>query len=83
MAFGSSKNYNNNQHFGGDFSGGKCQRRYQTADYITDYQNFLKEAPLVSLNLKPDAQGRVTFKSSKLPLFNSVQIFAADELSVI
>lgn len=32
------------------------------ADYITDYQNFIRDAPFISLNLKPDENGVVILK---------------------
>lgn len=34
--------------------------------YISDYQNFLKDAPLVAFNLKPDENGVVTFENNSL-----------------
>lgn len=42
------------------------QRSYQVDDYITDYQNFLRDAPLIAENLKPDSNGVISFKNTKL-----------------
>lgn len=39
---------------------------------ITDFQNFLKDAPLVSFNMKPDAEGKVVFKNSKLAKYSTL-----------
>jgi hypothetical protein len=57
------------------------ERHLQLLDYITDYQNFLKDSPLVALNLKPDQEGIVTFKHDKLSSYSSIQILVVDESS--
>jgi hypothetical protein len=56
-------------------------RNAQVLDYITDYQNFLRDSPLVALNLKPDQEGVITFKHEKLSSYSSIQILVVDESS--
>ena len=38
----------------------------QINDYMTDYQNFLRDAPIGAFNLKPDENGFVDFRNDKL-----------------
>lgn len=56
-------------------------RNAHVLDYITDYQNFLRDSPLVALNLKPDQEGVITFKHEKLSSYSSIQILVVDESS--
>lgn len=60
---------------------------YQTNDvqkyYITDFQNFIKDAPLIAFNLKPDQDGNVVFKNTKLSAYSTVNIIVVDENSVV
>lgn len=56
-------------------------RNAQVLDYITDYQNFLRDSPLVALNLKPDHEGVINFKHEKLSSYSSIQILVVDESS--
>lgn len=68
--------------FGGG-GGGRHTRQYHTQDSITDYQNFLKDAPLVSFNQKPDANGQITFKDAKLANYSNLQVIVLDDSSVM
>jgi len=45
---------------------GEKQLNLKINDYITDYQNFLRDAPIVAFNLKPDENGFVDFRHDKL-----------------
>ena len=52
-------------------------------NYITDYQNFLVDAPLTAFNLKPSADGTVTFQNPKLANYGTVMIVVVDENSFV
>lgn len=51
--------------------------------YITDFQNFIKDAPLIAFNLKPNQDGIVTFKNPKLAQYSTLNILVVDESSVV
>ena len=53
------------------------------AEYIPDYQNFLRDAPLVAFNLRPDADGVVRFRHDQLASFSTIQILIVDENSIM
>lgn len=59
------------------------QPNLQINDYITDYQNFLRDAPIVAFNLKPDENGFVDFRHDKLQMYSTVQIIVIDEGSAM
>jgi pyocin large subunit-like protein len=48
------------------------QREYHVDDYITDYQNFIRDAPLIASNLKPNSNGEVSFKHAKLEQYSTI-----------
>lgn len=39
---------------------------------ITDYQNFLRDAPILRYNQKPNADGLVVFKNDKLSAYSTI-----------
>lgn len=43
----------------------------------------MKDAPLVSFNMKPDADGKILFNNKKLSTYSTLQILVVDELSVM
>lgn len=51
--------------------------------YITDFQNFIKDAPLIAFNLKPDQDGNVVFKNNKLSAYSTLNILVVDDGSVV
>lgn len=48
------------------------KREYHVEDYITDYQNFIRDAPLIASNLKPNANGEVSFSHAKLQQYSTI-----------
>jgi hypothetical protein len=64
-------------------NGDTHQRNVNCPDYITDYQNFLRDAPIVEYNLKPFSSGNVIFKHEKLSAYSTVTIIVVDDASVI
>ena len=50
---------------------------------ITEKQNFLKNAPLQILNLKPDKDGLIIYKNDRLRNYAQLVVVVVDEGSVV
>jgi len=52
-------------------------------DYIPEFQNFLKNAPIQVFKLKPNANGEVVYENSKLSQYNTLTILVIDKDSAV